>query len=236
MSTLTKKLHILRAGEAEEVCNIYTTPEEVGGSPYLAIKVDGQKGYVKLGSTTDANATHLRVKNGNTTYAAWVNSIALKPQVWVAHGSSPWFSNEWRNKEHVVHTDESVPVQVTVTCNGEVTDMTKMFMRCSNLTSIDLSNFNISNVTDMRAMFFYCASLITLDLSNFDTSNVTNMYSMFAECSELTTIKGVIDMKSCTSFRNMFSNCTKLTGVKIKNPPAGFKGAGLSSSQYTIVS
>lgn len=71
MGTLTKKLHILKTGGTEETCNIYTTPEEVGGSPYLALEVDGQKGYVKLGSTTDANATHLRVKKNGTTYAAW---------------------------------------------------------------------------------------------------------------------------------------------------------------------
>lgn len=62
-------------GGAEETCNIYTTPEEVGGSPYLALKVDGQKGYVKLGSTTDANATHLRVKKDGTTYAAWKAAV-----------------------------------------------------------------------------------------------------------------------------------------------------------------
>ena len=71
MGTLTKKLRILRSGGTKETCNIYTTPEEVGGSPYLALKVDGQKGYVKLGSTTGANATHLRVKKNGITYAAW---------------------------------------------------------------------------------------------------------------------------------------------------------------------
>ncbi len=70
MGTLTKKLHILKSGGTEETCNIYTTPGEVGGSPYLALEVDGTKGYVKLGSTTDANATHLRVERNGTTYAA----------------------------------------------------------------------------------------------------------------------------------------------------------------------
>lgn len=75
MGTLTKKLHILKTGGTEETCNIYTTPEEVGGSPYLALEVDGQKGYVKLGSTTDANATHLRVKKNDTTYAALAQAI-----------------------------------------------------------------------------------------------------------------------------------------------------------------
>ena len=79
MSTLTKKLHILKTGETEETCDIYTTPEEVGGSPYLALEVDGQKGYVKLGSATDANATHLRVKKDGTTYAAWKKATAAVP-------------------------------------------------------------------------------------------------------------------------------------------------------------
>ena len=262
MGTLTKKLHILKAGGTEEICSIYTTPEEVGGSPYLALNVDGQKGYVKLGNAIDARATHLRVKKDNITYAAWANSIVLKHQVYVAHGSSPWFSSEWPNKEHVVHTDESISGQATVTCDGEVTNMNKMFQRCSDLTSIDLSNFDTSNVTgmgfmfqgctsltslnlsnfdtsnvtDMFAIFYSCARLTTLDLSSFDTSNVADMYGMFAECSDLTTIQGIIDMKSCTSFYWMFRNCTKLTGVKIKNPPANFDGAGLNSSQYTIVS
>lgn len=75
MGTLTKKLHILKIGGTEETCNIYTTPEEVGGSPYLALEVDGTKGYVKLGSTTDANATHLRVEKNGVTYAAWKEAV-----------------------------------------------------------------------------------------------------------------------------------------------------------------
>jgi hypothetical protein len=74
MGTLTKKLHIL-AGGTEETCDIYTTPEEVGGSPYLALEVDGTKGYVKLGSTTDANATHLRVEKDGVIYAAWKEAV-----------------------------------------------------------------------------------------------------------------------------------------------------------------
>ena len=51
-----------------------------------------------------------------------------------------------------------------------------------------------------------------------------------------TTLKGVIDMKSCVEYRNMFSYCSKLKDVKIKNPPSRFNGSGLYSSQYTIVS
>lgn len=75
MGTLTKKLHILKTGGTEETCDIYTTPGEVGDSPYLALEVDGTKGYVKLGSTTDANATNLRVEKNGVTYAAWKEAV-----------------------------------------------------------------------------------------------------------------------------------------------------------------
>lgn len=92
MSTLTKKLHILKTGETEETCNIYTTPEEVGGRPYLALEVDGQKGYVKLGSTTDANATHLKVKKNGTTYAAWKQATVAVPTGSVLVGAGDMFS------------------------------------------------------------------------------------------------------------------------------------------------
>ena len=43
-------------------------------------------------------------------------------------------------------------------------------------------------------------------------------------------------MKSCSDYGYMFYNCPKLKGVKIKNPPSEFSGAGLYTSQYTIVS
>ena len=88
----------------------------------------------------------------------------------------------------------------------------------------------------MNYMFLWCHDITSLDLSSFNTSNVTEMSEMFSSCYNLTTIKGVIDMKSCTKYTDMFKGCTKLKGVKIKNPPAGFDGAGLSFSQYTIVS
>ena len=119
---------------------------------------------------------------------------------------------------------------------SKVTDMNNMFSYCDSLTSLNLSNWDTSKVTNMRNIFSDCESLTSLDLSNFDTSNVTNMRYMFSDCRSLITITGIIDMKSCISYTDMFSFCSELTEVKIKNPPAGFDGAGLTPSQYTIVS
>ena len=120
---------------------------------------------------------------------------------------------------------------------SNVTNMTSMFTKCSKLTSLDVSNFDTSNVRDMSMMFDGCSNLTSLDLSDFDTSKVTYMNYMFFKCYNLTTIKGVIDMKSCTKYEGMFSNCSNLKNVKIKNPPADFESVSdLSKSQYIVVS
>ena len=184
--------------------------------------------------------------------------------MFLATGSAPWYSNIWADKSHVTDIWELKSGQANVTIEDEITNMEHMFYHCSNLTSLDLfsqfnttkvtnmggmfnscsslttldlSAFNTSKVTNMSWMFFNCHGLASLDLSNFDTSNVTDMDSMFNSCHNLTTIKGIIDMKSCIYFTSMFRNCTSLKGVKIKNPPDNFEAiSGLSKSQYTVVS
>ena len=44
-----------------------------------------------------------------------------------------------------------------------------MFFQCSDITEIDLSNFNTSKVNNMIGMFNGCSSLTSLNLSYFDT-------------------------------------------------------------------
>ena len=78
-----------------------------------------------------------------------------------------------------------------------VHSMYNMFNNCQSLTSLDISNFNTINLTDMSSMFYGCYSLATLDLSNFNTSKVTDMSSMFYECDSLTTVK-VINCNEAT--------------------------------------
>ena len=58
---------------------------------------------------------------------------------------------------------------------SNVTDMSRMFWGCYNLTELDVSSFDTSNVTDMSGMFWGCRNLTALDVSSFDTSNVTSM-------------------------------------------------------------
>ena len=59
--------------------------------------------------------------------------------------------------------------------------MKNMFYGCLALQSLDLSNWNTSYVTDMSGMFYNCKSLVSIEYgSNFQTNNVTDMSEMFA--------------------------------------------------------
>ena len=93
-----------------------------------------------------------------------------------------------------------------------------MFSGCSNLISLNLSNFNTSSVTSMNYMFSGCSNLISLNLSNFNTSSVTSMSNMFYGCNNLENINLInakINLNIITSssiFSNLPSNliiCTE---------------------------
>ena len=63
--------------------------------------------------------------------------------------------------------------------------MSCIFLGCTSLTSINLSNFNTNNVIDMNSMFYRCSSLTNINLSNFNTNNVVDMGGMFNGCEKL---------------------------------------------------
>ena len=101
---------------------------------------------------------------------------------------------------------------------SNVTDMNGMFDSCHDLTSLDLSNFDTSQVISMSGMFYSCASLTSLDLRNFDTSKVTNMSDMFFYCTSLTSLDvSEFDTSKVTNMSNMFRNCTSLTSLNLRN-------------------
>ena len=54
---------------------------------------------------------------------------------------------------------------------------------------MDLSSFDTKNVTNMSYMFNKCTNLSSLDLSLFNTKNVDNMGGIFDGCSKLVSIK-----------------------------------------------
>ena len=97
-------------------------------------------------------------------------------------------------------------------------DARSMFYWMSNLTSLDLSNFDTSKVTDMKSMFYCMRILTTLDLSNFNTSKVTNMSSMFYDMYSLTALDlSSFDTSQVTDMSDMFYNMRNLTTINLSN-------------------
>ena len=85
-----------------------------------------------------------------------------------------------------------------------------MFWGCSNLTNLDLSNFNTSKVTVITNMFRGCSKLISLDIRNFDFSNVTSYSNMFYGISTTT-----IYVKDSTAKEWIISKFNNLTNIVI---------------------
>ena len=112
---------------------------------------------------------------------------------------------------------------------SKVTNMQGMFEHMSNLTTLNLSNFNTSKVTDMGNMFSYMTGITTLDLSNFDTSQVTSMYGMFSFMYDLTTLNlSSFDTSQVTNMYGMFSSTSNLTTLNL----SGFNTSNVTNMGY----
>lgn len=93
-----------------------------------------------------------------------------------------------------------------------------MFAGCSNMTQLDLSNFNTIDVFDMSGMFYGCKSLTRLDLSGFDTSKVKYMSDMFSDCKSLTSLDlSSFDTSKVIDTSRMFYGCESLTELDLSN-------------------
>ena len=108
--------------------------------------------------------------------------------------------------------------KVELIWNQTITTTEKMFRECSNITEIDLSNFDTSSVESMGYMFYGCLSLISINLNNLDTSNVRIMYYMFQDCNSLISL----DLSNFNTFKvermdGMFNGCSSLTFLNLSS-------------------
>ena len=124
--------------------------------------------------------------------------------------------------------------------------MNSFFDKCSNIISLDFSNFNsynindifcmldhcsklkeikginklnTNNVTTLEGMFQSCYELEYLDLSNFNTSNVIKINHMFNHCYKLKKIKGLNNFNTACveDMYGMFESCSELEYLDLSN-------------------
>ena len=95
-------------------------------------------------------------------------------------------------------------------------DMKWMFANCDSLTSINFNNFDTSKVTDFIGLFVNSYSLISLNLSSFNTSKVTDMNNMFCNCRSLISLNlNNFDTTNVTNMNTMFSDCHSLISLDL---------------------
>ena len=99
---------------------------------------------------------------------------------------------------------------------SEIMFMNYMFNNCINLESVNFSNIKTPYLIDIGYLFYGCKSLLSVDLSSLNTSSVTNMASMFFGCTSLTSINLTnLDTSKVIEMEYLFYSCTSLTSVDL---------------------
>ena len=113
-----------------------------------------------------------------------------------------------------------ISIDLTNFDSSNVTNMSYIFHKCEKLKNIKgLNKLNTNKVIDLNTMFGNCNELEYLDLSNFDTSNVTDMSYMFNNCNRLKEIKGLnkFNTYKVTNMKAMFQECGELEYLDLSN-------------------
>ena len=146
--------------------------------------------------------------NGKLTVAGKGNFVSSEEIPPTEHG-------DWNLYPWLLYRDRIRSAEINVT---GTTNAAGMFLSCTNLSSVDLLDFDTSSITDMSSMFAGCSSLSDLDLDHFDTSKVTDMSSMFAGCGGLSNLNiSHFDTANVTEMIYMFSGCSGLSNLDINH-------------------
>jgi len=87
---------------------------------------------------------------------------------------------------------------------------------CSSLTSLDVSGWDTSNFTSLGGFIQGCTNLQNLDVSNWDTSNVTSFAAFAQSCTNLQSLDvSGWNTSSANTFGNFMFNCSSITTLDI---------------------
>ncbi len=188
-----------------------------GNSKTYKTDIDSNvKAIVRSNTLSEANRTdYNRISTDTSEYEAYI---------WYENGTIYYYTEADRIR---LNSDSGylfsglsnlTSLDLTNFDTSNVTNMAGMLQNCYKLKSIDLSYFNTSKVTDMSYLFWSCKALERLDLSNFDTSKVTNMYGMFYDAESLVYLNvSSFDTSKVTNMASMFGNLYKLEYLDITN-------------------
>lgn len=186
----------------------------------------------------NTNLTHINASNWDTsnitslwsTFAQMPNLESLECADWDVSKVTYFFA--------LFDSCKKINVDLSKWTTSSAINTAWMF-NGSNLTHLDVSNFNTSKVTDMHIMFNKMGSLTQLDISNFDTSNVqvfSRVFSYWTNVCEELNISG-LNLTRCTSIDNTFT-CTNFKVIRsdgLQLPNIDMSTIGLNSSTALTV-
>lgn len=99
---------------------------------------------------------------------------------------------------------------------SKVKDFSNMFNGCTDLNFINLDGWNTRNAEDFSSMFFKCYNLRRIDLSQLNICNVKNLGNMFAHCISLTSLDfSKVNANKVNVTANMFKECRNLVKLNL---------------------
>ena len=160
------------------------------------------------------NQISLKVK-GNGYVTIFYPSSNFKP--------SSYYLNSDPVQKEIINNDATIELHnsenlIKLIFSNTVTSCSSMFMGCSNILEIDLSNFDSSSVQSIDSMFQDCTSLKKITFGNFKTSQITSMGNTFQNCSSLETLDlSSFDISNVIFFHYMFYGCSSLKYLDLSN-------------------
>lgn len=112
--------------------------------------------------------------------------------------------------------------------NYEGTNLDYFFSQCHNLTSLDLSSWDLSNVVSIQLMFEGCSNLNEINVGSWNTSNIVSTYGAFSD-TRITSLDLSSWNTSLVGYAaTMFSSCGNLKTLNI----SGWDTSNMRSIEY----
>ena len=150
--------------------------------------------------------------NGTGNHTIYNQSYLEKPNEIYINGNNQSLIS------HKYDFNKSEDNKIELIWNHNISNCSKMFYGCSDISEIDLSYFYSSQVIDMSYMFYNCKKVKLLNFSNIDTSQVAKMNYMFYGCSNLTSLDlSSFNTSTVRSMSDMFNGCKNLIELNLSN-------------------
>ena len=168
--------------------------------------------------TTNSDGTTTRVINTKNNSTVGPTSMSFKNKTKLIHIGYADFSSLESASEMFRNCSNLVSVDASEWKFGDINDLSHMFDSCSRLPSINLDNLSTAGFNDISYMFANCISLNDVSLKNWNALNLSRTNNMFYFCDVLR----LVDLSTWRNAKlhyvqSMFTSCTNLETVDLSN-------------------